>query len=239
MAETPCAAGPDLVGPFMAVVNAFAQDAVDHAEPPTIDAAYPHSSDTALAESAVGTVGLEIEAHLVDLDHVADPVSWKHVETVAAVARNVAPDNAVTVEPGGQIELSGGPPAGISASVARLRYESTGARLALAPAPRARLCRSRSGPPVRAREPPAPVPGDGAALRRDRLGRGRPRDDELDSGAAGQPAGGPHGRVADRPGSRGPIGSARPWWRSRPVPPGCTGATAASARPRLPLRLPH
>jgi gamma-glutamylcysteine synthetase len=153
MAETPCAAGPDLVGPFMAVVNAFPKDGVDHAEPLTIDAAYPHSSDAALAESAVGTVGLEIEAHLVDLDHIVDPVSWKHVETVAAVARNVAPDNAVTVEPGGQIELSGGPAAGISASVARLRYESTGARLALAPAPRARLCRSRSGPPVRAREP--------------------------------------------------------------------------------------
>lgn len=42
------------------------------------------------------------------------------------------PDNAVTVEPGGQIELSGRPTAGISATVARLRYESTGARLALA-----------------------------------------------------------------------------------------------------------
>ena len=46
----------------------------------------------ALAESAVGTVGLEIETHLVDLDHVADPVSWTRVETVAAVVRKVAPD---------------------------------------------------------------------------------------------------------------------------------------------------
>ena len=27
----------------------------------------------ALAESAIGAIGLEIESHLVDLDHVADP----------------------------------------------------------------------------------------------------------------------------------------------------------------------
>jgi gamma-glutamylcysteine synthetase len=48
------------------------------------------------------------------------------------VARNLVPYNAVTVEPGGQIELSGRPTAGISAAVGRLRCESTGARLALA-----------------------------------------------------------------------------------------------------------
>ena len=59
-------------------------------------------------------------------------MSCKRVETIAAVARNLVPNNAVTVEPGGQIELSDRPTAGISAAVARLRYESTGARLALA-----------------------------------------------------------------------------------------------------------
>ena len=48
-----------------------------------------------------------------------------------AVGR-VAPSTAVTVEPGGQIELSGPPDAGVGPAVARLRYESTGARLALA-----------------------------------------------------------------------------------------------------------
>ena len=99
--------GPDLVGPFMAVVNAFAKDGVDHAEPLTVDAAFAHSCDAALAESAVGTVGREIEVRLVDLDHVADSVSCKRVETIAAVARNLVPNNAVTVEPCGQIELSG------------------------------------------------------------------------------------------------------------------------------------
>ena len=82
----------------MAVIKAFAQDAVDRAEPLTVAAAYAQCRDAALAESAIG---LEIELHLVDLDHVADPVPWERVEAIAA-------------------------------AVGRLRYESTGARLALA-----------------------------------------------------------------------------------------------------------
>ena len=98
----------------MAVINAFAEDAVDRAEPLTVAAAYAQCRDAALAESAIGAVGLEIESHLVDLDHVADPVPWKRVEAIAAVAGKVAPGTAVTVEPGGQIELSGPPEAGVA-----------------------------------------------------------------------------------------------------------------------------
>ena len=60
----------------MAVIKAFAQDAVDRAEPLTAAAAYAQCRDAALAESAIGAVGPEIESHLVDLDHVADPVPW-------------------------------------------------------------------------------------------------------------------------------------------------------------------
>ena len=116
----------------MAVINAFSQDAVDRAEPLTVAAAYAQCRDAALAESAIGAIGLEIESHLVDLDHVADPVPWERVEAIAAAVGRVAPSTAVTVEPGGQIELSGPPDAGVGPAVARLRYESTGARLALA-----------------------------------------------------------------------------------------------------------
>jgi hypothetical protein len=46
----------------MAVVSAFAQDAVDRAEPLTVAAAYAQCRDAALAESAIGTVGVEIDA---------------------------------------------------------------------------------------------------------------------------------------------------------------------------------
>jgi integrase-like protein len=86
----------------MAVINAFAQDAVDRAEPLTVAAAYAQCRDAALAESAIGAIGLEIESHLVDLDHVADPVPWERVEAIAAAVGRVAPSTAVTVEPGGQ-----------------------------------------------------------------------------------------------------------------------------------------
>lgn len=72
------------------------------------------------------------ESHLVDLDHVADPVPWERVEAIAAVVGKVAPGSAVTVEPGGQIELSGPPAACVAPAVAQLRYEGTGVRLALA-----------------------------------------------------------------------------------------------------------
>jgi glutamate--cysteine ligase len=97
----------------MAVINAFAQDAVDRAEPLTVAAAYAQCRDAALAESAIGAIGLEIESHLVDLDHVADPVPWERVEAIAAAVGRVAPSTAVTVESGGQIELSGPPDAGV------------------------------------------------------------------------------------------------------------------------------
>jgi glutamate--cysteine ligase len=116
----------------MAVTKAFAQDALDRAEPLTVAAAYAQCRAAALAESVIGAVGLEMESHLVDLDHVADPVPWKRIEAIAAVVGEVAPGSAVTVEPGGQIELSGPPEAGVAPAVARLRSEGTGARLALA-----------------------------------------------------------------------------------------------------------
>ena len=54
------------------------------------------------------------------------------MEAIAAVVGKVAPGSAVTVEPGGQIELSGPPEAGVGPAVARLRHQGTGARLALA-----------------------------------------------------------------------------------------------------------
>jgi gamma-glutamylcysteine synthetase len=111
MTETPYTANSYAKGP---VINALAQDAVDRAEPLTVAAAYAQSRAAALAESAIGAIGLEIESHLVDLDHVADPIPWKRVEAIAAVVAKVAPGIAVTVEPGGQIEPSGPPESGVA-----------------------------------------------------------------------------------------------------------------------------
>ena len=81
----------------MAVIKAFENDAVDRAEPLTVAAAYARCRDAALPESVIGAIGLEIESHLVDLDHVAARVPWKRVDAIAAVVGRVAPGTAVTV----------------------------------------------------------------------------------------------------------------------------------------------
>jgi glutamate--cysteine ligase len=116
----------------MAVINTFAQDAVDLAEPLTLDAAHARSCEAALADSEIGTVGLEIEAHLVDLLAVPDAVAWHRVEQVTGVVRAVAESSAVTFEPGGQLELSGRPQPDIETAVSGMRRDWQGVRLALA-----------------------------------------------------------------------------------------------------------
>lgn len=116
----------------MAVINTFVQDAVDLAEPLTLDAAHTRSCQAALTAADVGTVGLEIEAHLVDLRAVAEAVPWPRVEQVTESVRAVVQRSAVTVEPGGQLELSGQPEADIVAAVRGLRHDWQGVRLALA-----------------------------------------------------------------------------------------------------------
>lgn len=116
----------------MAVINAFAQDAVDLAEPLTLDAAHARSCQAALADSEVGTVGLEIEAHLVDLSAVSDAVAWRRVEQVTDAVRASVDSSTVTFEPGGQLELSGHPQPDIVTAVNGLRHDWQGVRLTLA-----------------------------------------------------------------------------------------------------------
>ena len=84
----------------------------------------------------------------------------------------VAPATAVTVEPGGQIELSGPPEAGVAPAVARLRYEGTAARLALADR-RLGLAYARADPARPSRR--APLPRHGYTARgANWAARGRP-----------------------------------------------------------------
>lgn len=116
----------------MPVINAFALDAVDLAEPLTLDAAHARSCQAALSDSDIGTVGLEIEAHLVDLQAVPDAVAWHRVEQVLKDVRAAVGSSSVTVEPGGQLELSGRPERDIVTAVTVLRRDWQGARLALA-----------------------------------------------------------------------------------------------------------
>ena len=116
----------------MAVLRVSAQDAADQAEPLTVDAAYARSHDAALADSAIGAVGLEVETHLVDLDQAAEAVPWERVEPLLQVVGAVAGASTVTVEPGGQLELSGSPEPDILSAVTHMRHDGVSARLSLA-----------------------------------------------------------------------------------------------------------
>jgi glutamate--cysteine ligase len=115
----------------MTVPNAVADDALDQAEPLTVDAAYVRSHQAALTPSVIGAVGLEIETHLVDLGCVAERVTWDRVDPMPPAVRAAAGRSAITLEPGGQLELSGPPASDIVSTVTELRDDGQRARLAL------------------------------------------------------------------------------------------------------------
>jgi len=117
----------------MAVLRAPAEAAVDETEPLTAEAAYDRSCSAALADADIGAVGLEVETHLVDLSAVAAAVPWNRVEPAVELVRAVTARSPVTVEPGGQLELSGSPAPHIARAISEMRHDVTSARLAVAP----------------------------------------------------------------------------------------------------------
>ncbi len=116
----------------MTVPHVVSDDAADQAEPLTVDAAYARSHQAALTPSVIGAVGLEIETHLVDLDAVADRVAWERVDPMPGTVCAAAGRSAITLEPGGQLELSAPPASDILTTVTELRHQSQCARQALA-----------------------------------------------------------------------------------------------------------
>jgi glutamate--cysteine ligase len=116
----------------MAVLHASAEDAVEQAKPLTLDTAYARAHNAALISSVIGPVGLELEAHLVELDSVSDAVAFDKVDPIPGIVTAAAGRSAVTLEPGGQLELSGVPAPDILSSVAEIRLDAVRTRLALA-----------------------------------------------------------------------------------------------------------
>jgi glutamate--cysteine ligase len=102
-------------------------------EPLTADSAYARVASSALTDSVLGLVGLEVETHLVDLDAVTDRVGWPRIDGLLPTLRDTAARSSVTVEPGGQIELSGSPAADVSQAATLMRDDVQRARLRLLP----------------------------------------------------------------------------------------------------------
>ncbi len=90
---------------------------VDDAHPSNADnteltsaySAARHIGESCLADGPVGRVGLEVEAHCFDL---ADPMrrpDWAELKDAIAAVPPLPGGSAITVEPGGAVELSGPP----------------------------------------------------------------------------------------------------------------------------------
>ncbi|SFP09556.1 glutamate--cysteine ligase [Geodermatophilus dictyosporus] len=88
-----------------------------------LDAAVAHVAGAALRPGPVGAVGLELEAHLVDLDRPPARVPWSRVTAALAAVPALPGGSRVTVEPGGQVELSGPPAPDAGTAVAALRAD--------------------------------------------------------------------------------------------------------------------
>ena len=82
-----------------------------------------HVAEAALSDGTVGRVGLELEFHLVDLVHPARRPTWAEAQRLAEGIGPLPSRSLVTLEPGGQIELSTPPADDVVSAVAALRAD--------------------------------------------------------------------------------------------------------------------
>jgi glutamate--cysteine ligase len=93
-----------------------------------------HIGETCLADGPVGRVGLEVEAHCFDL---ADPMrrpDWAELADTIAGVPSLPGGSAITVEPGGAVELSGPPMDDPVAAIAAMSADRAVLRSAFAQA---------------------------------------------------------------------------------------------------------
>ncbi|GAB3055827.1 ergothioneine biosynthesis glutamate--cysteine ligase EgtA [Intrasporangium mesophilum] len=77
----------------------------------------------ALAGSPIGRVGLELEFHVVDLAHPQRRVAWSRLTELRSGLPSPPGGSRVTIEPGGQFELSTPPMADVATAIAALRID--------------------------------------------------------------------------------------------------------------------
>jgi glutamate--cysteine ligase len=95
-------------------------------------AAAQYIADGCLADGPLGRVGLEVEAHCFDpLDPYRRP-SWADITEVIELLPPLPSGSAVTVEPGGAVELSGPPEDGVIAAIGAMNSDQAVLRKAFA-----------------------------------------------------------------------------------------------------------
>jgi glutamate--cysteine ligase len=100
--------------------------------PDAVAAATTYIAESALTAGTDHRVGLELEFHLVDLADPARRPTWTEVLRLVEDIPPLPSGSTVTLEPGGQVELSTPPLADVTAAVAALRQDRQVMRAALA-----------------------------------------------------------------------------------------------------------
>lgn len=95
-------------------------------------AAAGHLADSCLADAPLGRVGLEIEAHCFDLAAPQRRPRWDELTEILNALPALPGGAAVSVEPGGAVELSGPPIAGAAAAIEAMAADQAVLRSAFA-----------------------------------------------------------------------------------------------------------
>ncbi|WP_445167432.1 ergothioneine biosynthesis glutamate--cysteine ligase EgtA [Mycolicibacterium sp. Dal123E01] len=93
-----------------------------------------HIAGASLEDGSIGRVGLELEAHCFDLQDPQRRPGWSELADVIATVGPLPGGSAVTVEPGGAVELSGPPADGAVPAIAALAADRETLRSAFAEA---------------------------------------------------------------------------------------------------------
>lgn len=97
-----------------------------HAEYPELSSSYDaalHAGGGCLREGPVGRVGLEVEAHCVDLTDPTRRPSWDELSEAVATVPDLPGGGVITMEPGGAVELSGPPMQGAATAITAMRAD--------------------------------------------------------------------------------------------------------------------
>jgi glutamate--cysteine ligase len=114
---------------------------VDDAHPSDTDAeltsaidAHHYVRDNCLNDGPVGQVGLEVEAHCFDLTDPMRRPGWDEIKAIISGLPTLPGGSAVTVEPGGAVELSGPPMDGPVGAIVAMQADRAALRAAFAQA---------------------------------------------------------------------------------------------------------
>jgi ergothioneine biosynthesis glutamate--cysteine ligase EgtA len=96
---------------------------VDRRPLSSADAALAYVAERAFRSAPAGPVGLELEGHLVDRRSPGRRPSWAEVTEIVAGAPQFPGRSGLSVEPGGQLELSSPPAHDLASAIADLRRD--------------------------------------------------------------------------------------------------------------------